>query len=91
MDPLLKATHKRLTELADEKPVETEPPSLMVQIQNAPDLTTLDALEIDVASRALEIQPKLMGYVRKRRFELENPTSTAPQEAEPDYLLGDNF
>ncbi|KCY88728.1 hypothetical protein J831_4408, partial [Acinetobacter baumannii 25691_8] len=40
MDPLLKATHKRLTELADEKPVESEPPSLMVQIQNAPDLTT---------------------------------------------------
>lgn len=31
MDPLLKATHKRLTELADEKPVESEPPSLMVQ------------------------------------------------------------
>ncbi|EPT8488402.1 hypothetical protein ACVS4F_003669, partial [Acinetobacter baumannii] len=41
MDPLLKATHKRLTELADEKPIESEPPSLMVQIQNAPDITTL--------------------------------------------------
>lgn len=91
MDPLLKATHKRLTELADEKPVESEPPSLMVQIQNAPDLTTLDALEIDVAARDPQIQPKLMGYVRKRRFELENPTSTAPQEDEPDYLLGGNF
>ncbi len=65
MDPLLKATHKRLTELADEKPVESEPPSLMVQIQNAPDLTTLDALEIDVAARDPQIQPKLMGYVRK--------------------------
>ncbi len=48
MDPLLKATHKRLTELADEKPIESEPPSLMVQIQNAPDITTLNALEIDV-------------------------------------------
>ncbi|MBM7142349.1 hypothetical protein [Acinetobacter sp. 105-3] len=91
MDPLLKATHKRLTELADEKAVESEPPSLMVQIQNAPDLTTLDALEIDVSARDKLIQPKLMGYVKKRRFELENPTSTAPQEAEPDYLLGDNF
>ncbi|EKP56327.1 hypothetical protein ACINNAV2_1086, partial [Acinetobacter baumannii Naval-2] len=55
MDPLLKATHKRLTELADEKPVESEPPSLMVQIQNAPDLTTLDALEIDVAARDPQI------------------------------------
>ncbi len=91
MDPLLKATHKRLTELADEKPIESEPPSLMVQIQNAPDLTTLDALEIDVAARDPQIQPKLMGYVKKRRFELENPTSTPLQEAEPDYLLGEGF
>ncbi|EXS26781.1 hypothetical protein J690_3018 [Acinetobacter sp. 742879] len=91
MDPLLKATHKRLTELADEKPVESEPPSLMVQIQTAPDLTTLDALEIDVAARDPQIQPKLMGYVRKRRSELENPISTAPQESDPDYLLGDGF
>ncbi|MDC4597872.1 hypothetical protein NQ793_08745 [Acinetobacter baumannii] len=86
MDPLLKATHKRLTELADEKPVESEPPSLMVQIQNAPDLTTLDALEIDVAARDPQIQPKLMGYVRKRRYELENAASN-----EPDYLLEEPF
>lgn len=91
MDPLLKATHKRLTELADEKPVESEPPSLMVQIQNAPDLTTLDALEIDVAARDPQIQSRLMDFVKKRRFELENPTSTPTQEAEPDYLLGDGF
>ncbi|HAV3701291.1 hypothetical protein [Acinetobacter baumannii] len=90
MDPLLKATHKRLTELADEKPVESEPPSLMVQIQNAPDLTTLDALEIDVAARDPQIQPKLMGYVRKRRYELENPTPTK-QEPTPDYLLEDGL
>ncbi len=86
MEPLLKATHKRLTELADEKPVESEPPSLMVQIQTAPDLTTLDALEIDVAARDPQIQPKLMGYVRKRRYELENPASN-----EPDYLLEEPF
>ncbi|MGN5797884.1 hypothetical protein ACNQOT_09295 [Acinetobacter baumannii] len=86
MDPLLKATHKRLTELADEKPVESEPPSLMVQIQNAPDLTTLDALEIDVAARDPLIQPKYMGYIRKRRFELENAASN-----EPDYLLEEPF
>ncbi|MBD0079858.1 hypothetical protein [Acinetobacter baumannii] len=91
MDPLLKATHKRLTELADEKPVESEPPSLMVQIQNAPDLTTLDALEIDVAARDPQIQSRLMDFVKKRRFELENHTSTSLQEAEPDYLLGDCF
>lgn len=87
MEPLLQATHKRLTELADQKPVESEPPSLMVQIQNAPDLTTLDALEIDVASRALEIQPKLMGFVKKRRFELES--AVVVPASEPDYLLED--
>ncbi|KOA04695.1 hypothetical protein RQ54_21085, partial [Acinetobacter baumannii] len=63
MEPLLQATHKRLSELSDNKPAESDPPSLMVQIQNAPDLTTLDALEIDVAARDPQIQPKLMGYV----------------------------
>ncbi|TPS80749.1 hypothetical protein, partial [Acinetobacter baumannii] len=69
MEPLLVATHKRLEELEKEKASANEPPSLMVQIQTAPDLTTLDALEIDVAARDPQIQPKLMGYVRKRRYE----------------------
>jgi YVTN family beta-propeller protein len=90
MEPLLQATHKRLSELSDNKPAESDPPSLMVQIQNAPDLTTLDALEIDVAARDPLIQPKYMGYIRKRRYELENPTTTQP-EADPDYLLVDGF
>ncbi|MGJ5281797.1 hypothetical protein ABUI44_17880, partial [Acinetobacter baumannii] len=85
-----KLTHKRLEELEKSKSQANEPPSLMVQIQNAPDLTTLDALEIDVAARDPLIQPKLMGYIRKRRYELENPAPTQ-SEAEPDYLLGDNF
>ncbi|MDK1623025.1 hypothetical protein, partial [Acinetobacter baumannii] len=76
MEPLLLATHKRLEELEKSKVSATEPTSLMVQIQNAPDLTTLDALEIDVAARDPLIQPKLMGYIRKRRYELENPTPT---------------
>ncbi len=84
--PLLLATHKRLEELANIKPAEGEPPSLMVQIQNAPDLTTLDALEIDVAARDPQTQPRLMDFVKKRRFELENPPSI-----EPDYLLGGSF
>lgn len=90
MEPLLLATHKRLEELEKSKSQANEPPSLMVQIQNAPDLTTLDALEIDVATRDPQIQPKLMGYVRKRRYELENPTPTQP-EPTPDYLLVDGF
>ncbi|HCG3461556.1 hypothetical protein LDX78_17770 [Acinetobacter baumannii] len=90
MEPLLLATHKRLEELEQEKSPSGEPPSLMAQIQNAPDLTTLDALEIDVAARDPQIQPKLMGYVRKRRFELENPAGSQP-DAEPDYLLEEPF
>ncbi|MDC5253326.1 hypothetical protein OHW91_04745 [Acinetobacter baumannii] len=86
MEPLLLATHKRLEELEKEKAPSGEPPSLMVQIQNAPDLTTLDALEIDVAARDPQIQPRLMDFVKKRRFELENATSN-----EPDYLLEEPF
>ncbi|WP_180175846.1 hypothetical protein [Acinetobacter sp. YH12025] len=73
--PLLDAIHKRLRELAPAEAEIKTPPSLMVQIQNAPDLTALDALEIDVSARSPEIQPKLMDYVKKRRFELENQAS----------------
>ncbi|TPS84024.1 hypothetical protein, partial [Acinetobacter baumannii] len=69
MKPILLATHKRLEELEKEKASANEPPSLMVQIQNAPDLTTLDALEIDVAARDPQIQSRLMDFVKKRRFE----------------------
>ncbi|MCF4540074.1 hypothetical protein L1W85_21215, partial [Acinetobacter baumannii] len=82
MEPLLLATHKRLEELEKSKAPANEPPSLMVQIQNAPDITTLDALEIDVAARDPQIQSRLMDFVKKRRFELENAASN-----EPDYLL----
>lgn len=86
MEPLLLATHKRLEELEKSKAPANEPPSLMVQIQNAPDLTTLDALEIDVAARDPQIQSRLMDFVKKRRFELENAASN-----EPDYLLEEPF
>jgi len=71
--PVMQAINKRLIELKSmEEPKSEETPSLMVQIQNAPDLTALDVLEIDVGSRHPDIQPSLMGYVKRRRFELEN-------------------
>lgn len=73
--PLLDAIHKRLQELAPTEII--DPPSLMVQIQNAQDLTELDCLEIEVSTRNVEIQPKLMGYVKQRRFELENQAREA--------------
>ena len=78
--PLLDAIHKRLNELNPPESTQIkEPPSLMVQIQNAKDLTELDCLEIEVSSRHVDIQPKLMGYVKRRRFELENQGSEVRQ------------
>ena len=70
--PLLDAIHKRLNELASYTTEIKEPPSLLSQIQSAEDLTALDVLEIDVASRHVDIQPKLMDAIKKRKFELEN-------------------
>ncbi|MEJ5037302.1 hypothetical protein WH285_10170 [Acinetobacter johnsonii] len=74
--PLLTVIHNRLNELsASTAGSEEQPPSLMVQIENAKDLTELDCLEIEVYSHHPEIQPKLMGSVKRRRFELENQSS----------------
>ena len=74
--PLLTVIHNRLNELsASTAGSEEQPPSLMVQIENAKDLTELDCLEIEVYGRHPEIQPKLMGSVKRRRFELENQSS----------------
>lgn len=73
--PLLQYMHKRLEVLQQSK--STVQPSLMVRIQNAPDLTVLDALEIDVSSLDPVIQPEMMRYVRTRRFELEKALSVA--------------
>ena len=82
--PLLSLISKRLCELQEQSKVQPkEPPSLMVQIQNAPDLTTLDALEIDVSARHPDIQPRLMGYVKKRRFELEQLENAANDGDQP--------
>lgn len=54
--------------------------SLSVRISKAPDLTELDALEIDVSACDEFIQPKLMEMVNKRRAELDpffNPLGNA--------------
>ncbi|MCI3877742.1 hypothetical protein [Acinetobacter higginsii] len=79
--PLLKHMHKRLEVLQDEKAAKQ--PSLMVQIQNAPDLTTLDGLEIDVSSMDPIAQPEMMRYVRSRRAELEQSASNSIDEDLP--------
>lgn len=67
--PLHAAVSRRLSELP--QPEAKEPPSLLVRIQKAADLTELDALEIDVSARDERIQPTLMAEVYKRRKQLE--------------------
>ncbi|MGB5888282.1 MAG: hypothetical protein WBG77_16450 [Acinetobacter venetianus] len=79
--PLLKYMHKRLEVLQQNKTAEQ--PSLMVRIQNAPDLTTLDALEIDISSLDPIIQPEMMRYVKTRRLELEK-SATVPAIGDED-------
>lgn len=69
--PLHAAVSRRLAELP--QPEAKEPPSLLVRIQKAADLTELDALEIDVSARDLKIVPILMAEVYKRRKQLEAP------------------
>lgn len=78
LSPLLKYTHNRLEELQQIKAAEQ--PSLMVRIQNAPDLTALDALEIDVSSLDPVIQPEMMRYVRTRRLQLEQTASIIEED-----------
>lgn len=67
--PLLQYIHKRLEQIKQEK--QDNQPSLYVQIQSAPDLATLDALEIDIHSLEPLAQPKMMQAVIARRQELE--------------------
>lgn len=76
--PLHAAVSRRLAELP--QPEAKEPPSLLVRIQKAADLTELDALEIDVSARDERIQPTLMAEVYKRRKQLEAPINLIDEE-----------
>ena len=74
--PVIQAMNKRLIELNDQKEkVATEPPSLMVKIQNTQNEHELNELLPEIRSRHADIQPKLMDLVKKRRFELVNQGS----------------
>ena len=74
--PVIQAMNKRLIELNDQKEkAVTEPPSLMVQIQNTQNEHELNELLPEIRSRHADIQPKLMDLVKKRRFELLNQGS----------------
>lgn len=67
--PLLQHIHRRLEELKKDK--QANEPSMLVKIQNAPDLATLDAYEIDIHSLDPLAQPKMMQAITTRKKELD--------------------
>ncbi len=79
--PLLKHMHERLEELKKEK--QANEPSLLVKIQTAPDLTTLDALEIDVSALEPIAIPKMMQAITTRKKELD--------QAKNEYLIDEDL
>lgn len=68
-EPLLHYIHKRLEELKKEK--QANEPSLLVKIQTAPDIATLDILELDIHSLDPLAQPKMMQAIQARKQQLE--------------------
>ncbi len=73
--PLLTAIHGRIVWLNDQVQPDAntspaEQPSLMVQLQNAPNLDALEALKLEVLDKPLIIQAGLMQYYTARRAEL---------------------
>lgn len=83
---LLREMHSRLAEISQSKQPEKEPPALILQLQHAPDLKTLDELELEIPSRHADVHKTLWNMAKKRRAELTIPVTPSP---ETDYLLGD--
>lgn len=79
--PLLQHIHRRLEELKKDK--QANEPSMLVKIQNAPDLATLDAYEIDIHSLDPLAQPKMMQAVTTRKKELD--------QAKNEYLIDEDL
>ncbi|WVZ29800.1 hypothetical protein V5F22_13010 [Acinetobacter baumannii] len=85
---LLNEMHKRLSELNQTKQQDDGLSPLIVRLQYAPDLNTLEELEREIPSRHPDVHKTLWNMAKKRRGEL-NAASTP--SLDPDYLLGDNF
>ncbi|MDA3542518.1 hypothetical protein MKL51_06055 [Acinetobacter sp. AOR18_HL] len=79
--PLLQHIHRRLKELKKEK--QANEPSLLVKIQNASDLATLDVYEIDIHSLDPLAQPKMMQAITTRKKELD--------QAKNEYLIDEDL
>lgn len=79
--PLLQYIHKRLDALKKDK--QANEPSMLVKIQNAPDLARLDAFEIDIHSLDPLAQPKMMQAITTRKKELD--------QAKNEYLIDEDL
>ncbi|MEN8278582.1 hypothetical protein ABFP05_11915 [Acinetobacter baumannii] len=83
--PLLNEIHKRLSELNKTKQQDDGLSPLIVRIQYAPDLKTLDELEKEIPSRHQDVHKTLWNMAKKRRSQLNAAAH------EPEYLLEDGL
>lgn len=86
--PLLNEMHKRLSELNQTKQQDDGLSPLIVRLQYAPDLNTLEELEREIPSRHPDVHKTLWNMAKKRRGELN---AVSIPSLDPDYLLGDGF
>lgn len=86
--PLLNEMYKRLSELNHTKQQDDGLSPLIVRLQYAPDLNTLDELEREIPSRHPDVHKTLWNMAKKRRGEL---SAASTPSLDPDYLLGDGF
>ncbi|MDC5122355.1 hypothetical protein NRA16_10515 [Acinetobacter baumannii] len=83
--PLLNEMHKRLAELKQTKQEDDGLSPLIVRIQYAADLKTLEELELEIPSRHQDVHKTLWNMAKKRRSQLNAAAH------EPAYLLEDGL
>jgi len=83
--PLLTEMHKRLSELKLTRQQDNELSPLILRIQHAVDIKTLEELELEIPSRHHDVHKTLWNMAKKRRAQLNAASN------EPDYLLGEQF
>jgi len=83
--PLLTEMHKRLSELKQTRQQEDGLSPLIVRLQHAVDIKTLEELELEIPSRHHDVHKTLWNMAKKRRAQLNAASN------EPDYLLGETF
>lgn len=83
--PLLTEMHKRLSELKQTRQQDNELSPLILRLQHAVDIKTLEELELEIPSRHHDVHKTLWNMAKKRRAQLNAASN------EPDYLLGESF